>query len=119
GGAPQDVGYGNEPTSVMIGADCVLHESVTIHRGTVQGRGVTTVGPNCFLMLGAHVAHDCVVGDHVILTNHATLGGHSIVGEYAVLAGFAAVQQRQRIGAHAFIGGLTGVTADVIPFAMA
>jgi UDP-N-acetylglucosamine acyltransferase len=70
-------------------------------------------------MIAAHVAHDCVVGDHVILTNQATLGGHSEVGEYAILGGLSAAQQHSRIGAHCFIGGLTGVRSDIIPFAMA
>ena len=70
-------------------------------------------------MIGAHVAHDCVVGDHVILTNQATLGGHSEIGEYAILGGLVGVQQRSRIGAHSFIGGMTGISRDVMPFVMA
>src|SRR6185369_7099409 len=73
----------------------------------------------CFLMIGAHVAHDCVLGEHVVLVNSATLGGHVEIGENAILGGLAAVQQRTRIGAHAFIGGLTGVNLDIIPFASA
>jgi UDP-N-acetylglucosamine acyltransferase len=119
GGSPQDTSYRNEPTSVVIGADCVIHEYATVHRGTARGRGVTTVGANCYLMLGAHVAHDCVVADHVMLVNNATLGGHVTVGERAILGGLSAVQQHCRIGAHAFIGGLTAVVTDVIPFASA
>ena len=119
GGSPQDTSYRDEPTSVVIGPDCVIHEYATVHRGTARGRGVTTVAAHCYLMLGAHVAHDCVVEEHVVMVNHATLGGHVEVGQYAILGGLAAVQQHCRVGAHAFIGGLTGVVTDVIPFASA
>ena len=119
GGEAQDLGYRGEPTTVVIGPDCIIREHVTIHRGTAKGRGVTAIGANCFFMIGAHVAHDCVVGDNVIFTNQAVLGGHAEVGDYVILGGVSAVQQRCRIGAHAFIGGLTGVTSDVVPFAIA
>lgn len=118
GGEAQDLSYKGEPTTVSIGPDCVIREHVTIHRGTARGRGATTIGANCFLMIGSHIAHDCVVGDHVILTNQATLGGHSEVGDFTILGGLAAVQQRCRIGPHAFVGGLTGITEDVVPFVM-
>ena len=80
---------------------------------------MTTIGSHCFMMVGSHVAHDCIVGDHVILTNNALCGGHAEVGDYAIVGGGAAVQQRIRIGAHCFIGGLTGVDRDVLPYAMA
>lgn len=119
GGEAQDLSYKGEDTAVEIGADCVLREYVTVHRGTGRGRGTTKIGANCFLMIGVHVAHDCQIGDKVILTNQATLGGHTQIGDHAILGGLAAVQQRARIGQHAFVGGLTGVTRDVIPFAMA
>jgi UDP-N-acetylglucosamine acyltransferase len=119
GGEAQDLSYKGEPTTVVIGPDCIIREHVTIHRGTARGRGETVVGANCFLMIASHVAHDCVVGRNVILTNQATLGGHAEVGDFAILGGIAAVQQRCRIGAHAFIGGLCGVTRDVVPYAMA
>ena len=119
GGEPQDIGFKGEPTTVFIGANCIIREHVTIHRGTARGRGRTDIGSDCFLMVGAHVAHDCQVGNHVILVNSATLGGHVEIGEYAIISGLVAVQQRQRVGAHAFIGGLSGVMRDVIPFAMA
>ena len=118
GEAPQDMSYRDEPTELAIGENCTIHEYATVHRGTVRGKGRTTIGNNCFLMVSAHVAHDCVVGDHVVLTNCATLGGHVEVGEYAILGGLSAVQQRCRVGAHSFIGGLTAATADVIPFGM-
>ena len=119
GGEAQDLSYRGEATSVVIGADCIIREHVTIHRGTAAGRGETEIGERCFLMVGSHVAHDCVVSSDVILTNQVTLGGHVQVGEHAILGGLAAVQQRCRVGAHAFIGGLTGVTQDVVPYAMA
>jgi UDP-N-acetylglucosamine acyltransferase len=118
GGEAQDLSYKGEPTTVDIGPDCVIREHVTIHRGTARGRGATTIGANCFLMIGSHIAHDCIVGNNVILTNQATLGGHAQVGDYAILGGIAGVQQRCRVGAHAFIGGLTGVTQDVVPYVM-
>jgi UDP-N-acetylglucosamine acyltransferase len=119
GGPPQDTSYRNEPTKVVIGPKCIIREYATIHRGTARGRGVTTVGAQCLMMVSAHVAHDCVVGDHVVLVNQATLGGHSEIGDHTILGGLSAIQQRIRIGAHAFIGGLTGVVTDVIPFASA
>lgn len=119
GGEAQDLSYRGEPTTVTIGPDCIIREHVTIHRGTARGRGNTSIGADCFLMIGSHIAHDCLVGHHVILTNQAVLGGHAEIGDYAILGGVAAVQQRCRIGAHAFIGGLTGVTRDVVPYAMA
>jgi UDP-N-acetylglucosamine acyltransferase len=119
GAEPQDTSYRGEPTSVVIGTNCIIREHASVHRGTARGRGVTRVGNNCFLMIGAHVAHDCIVGDHALLINNATLGGHVEVGEHAILGGLSAVQQRCRVGAHAFIGGVSGVTSNVIPFAMA
>jgi UDP-N-acetylglucosamine acyltransferase len=119
GGEAQDLSYKGEPTTTVIGPDCVIREHVTIHRGTARGRGATTIGANCFFMIGAHVAHDCVGGDNVILTNQAMLGGHSEIGHYAIIGAVVGVQQRCRVGAHAFIGGLTGVTRDIVPFAMA
>jgi len=118
GGEAQDLSYKGEATTVVIGPDCVIREHVTIHRGTARGRGTTSIGSRCFLMIGSHIAHDCVVGNDVILTNQAVLGGHAQVGDFVILGGLAAVQQRARIGAHAFVGGLTGVTQDVVPYVM-
>jgi UDP-N-acetylglucosamine acyltransferase len=119
GGDPQDLSYRGEDTAVEIGPRCLLREYVTVHRGTARGRGTTTIGADCLLMVASHVAHDCIVGDKVILTNQATLGGHVQVGDQANIGGLAAVQQRCRIGAHAFIGGVCGVTVDVVPFVVA
>jgi UDP-N-acetylglucosamine acyltransferase len=119
GGEPQDISYKGEPTSVVVGRNCLIREHATVHRGTVRGRGVTRVGDNVFMMLGAHVAHDCIVGSNALLINNATLGGHVEIGEYAILGGLSAVQQRCRVGAYAFIGGVSGVTNDVIPYSIA
>jgi UDP-N-acetylglucosamine acyltransferase len=119
GGEPQDTSYRGEDTAVEIGARCSIREHVTIHRGTARGHGVTRVGADCLMMIASHVAHDCIVGNKVILTNQATLGGHVEVGDYAIVGGLSAVQQRCRLGAHCFIGGVSAATRDVVPFAMA
>ncbi len=119
GGPPQDTSYKDEPTTVVVGPNCIIREHATINRGTARGRGETRIGANCFLMIASHIAHDCLVGDRVVLVNNATLGGHVEVGEHAILGGLAAIQQHCRVGAHAFIGGLSGVNSDVIPFASA
>lgn len=119
GGPPQDTSYKGEPTTVVVGPNCIIREHATINRGTARGRGETRIGANCFLMVASHVAHDCQVADRVVLVNNATLGGHVEIGEHAIVSGLAAVQQHCRIGSHAFIGGLSGVNSDVIPFASA
>lgn len=116
GGPPQHVGHRGEPTRLEIGARNVIREHVTMHCGTVMGRGVTTVGSDGLFMVGAHVAHDCVVGDHVTLVNSATLGGHVCVEDYVMMGGLSAAHQYTRIGRHAFVGGMAGVNHDVIPF---
>lgn len=118
GHPPQDMKYRGEETRLEIGADNVIREQATLHPGTVGGGGVTRIGDGCLLMIGAHVAHDCKVGNHVVMINHATLGGHVQVGDYAILGGLAAVHQFVRIGPYAMIGGMSGVEADVIPFGL-
>ena len=119
GTPPQDYKYKGEPNSIEIGANTIIREQVTINPGTINGDGVTRLGANCFILVGAHIAHDCQVGDDVTMVNHAMLAGHCTVGARAILGGACAVHQFVRIGAHAFIGGLSGITADVIPFGMA
>ena len=119
GTPPQDIAYGSEPTSVRIGSNCIIREHVTIHRGTTRGVGVTTIGDNCYLMVGAHIAHDCDIGNHVIIVNNVALAGHVAIGDHAIIGGLTGIQQRVRIGAHAFIGGMSSVVADIIPFAAA
>ncbi len=113
---PQDLKYRGEPTRCEIGARTQIREHVTIHRGTVTGRGITRVGADCMLMAVAHVAHDCALGDHVIVANNAVMGGHVSIADHAVIGGAAAIHQFVRIGRAAMIGGVSGVEADVIPF---
>jgi UDP-N-acetylglucosamine acyltransferase len=116
GGPPQHAAHTGEPTRLVIGDRNLIREYVTMNAGTPFGRGVTTIGSDGIFYTGAHVAHDCIVGDHVILTNCATLGGHAHVGDYVIMSGLAAAHQYTRIGRHAFVGGLAAVTKDVIPF---
>jgi UDP-N-acetylglucosamine acyltransferase len=114
--APQDKKYAGEPTQLVIGNDNVFRESCTIHRGTTQDQQVTRLGSRILVMAYAHVAHDCVVGDDVILANAATLAGHVKVGDFAIVGGLAGVHQFCRIGAHAMIGGAACVLQDVAPY---
>ncbi len=116
---PQDLKYKGEQSSLEIGADCTIREHVTMNPGTEGGGLATRVGSNCLFMVGAHVAHDCQVGNGVIMANNATLAGHVLVGDYAIIGGLAAVHQFVRIGAHAMIGGMSGVEHDVIPYGSA
>ena len=114
--APQDISYAGEPTRLEIGDDNVIREYVTINRGTAKGGGLTRVGSHCLIMAYTHIAHDCAIGDHVIMANAATLGGHVIVEEWATVGALCPVHHYVRIGAHAFIGGGTTITRDVLPF---
>lgn len=114
--APQDKKYAGEPSTLEIGANCVIREHVTMHPGTEPGGMRTVVGPGGLFMVNVHIAHDCLIGAHVIMANNATLGGHVSVGDHAMIGGNAAVHQFVRIGAHAMIGGMSGVENDVIPF---
>jgi UDP-N-acetylglucosamine acyltransferase len=116
GHAPQDLKYKGEPSTLFIGDNCTIREHVTMNPGTEGGGLATNIGANCLFMVGSHVAHDCQVGNHVILANNATLAGHVHVGDHAIIGGLAAVHQFVRIGAHAIIGGLSGVEHDVIPY---
>lgn len=116
GGEPQHTAYKGEEVELVIGARNLIREHVTMHPGTGLGGGRTIVGDDGFFMVGSHVAHDCLVGDHVVFINHAVVGGHVTVEDYAILGGSSAVHQRVRVGKHAMIGGMTGVEADVIPY---
>ena len=113
---PQDLKYRGEASELVIGRNNRIREYVTMNPGTVGGGMVTRVGDNCLFMVGAHVAHDCQIGNDVIMANNATLGGHVIVDDYAILGGLSAVHQYVRIGKHAMIGGMSGVERDVIPY---
>lgn len=108
-----DLKYQGEPTSLVIGDNNIIREGVTIHRGTVQDRGETTIGNDNLLMAYAHVGHDSVLGDHCILVNNASLAGHVIVGDWAILSGYALVHQFCRIGAHSFAAFGCGISKDV------
>ena len=119
GHRPQDLKYRGEPSRLEIGRSNVVREHVTMNPGTEGGGMLTRVGDNCLFMMSSHVAHDCIIGDHVILVNNATLGGHVQIGDWAIIGGLSAVHQFVRIGRHAMIGGMSGVEADVIPYASA
>jgi UDP-N-acetylglucosamine acyltransferase len=116
GGDPQHLGHKGEKTRLVVGQRNIIREHVTFNTGTVSGRGVTTVGNDGLYMTGSHVAHDCIVGDRVVFANNATLGGHVHVDDFVFLGGLCAAHQFSRIGRYAFIGGLSAVTKDVIPF---
>lgn len=118
GVAPQDLKYRGEPTATEIGEANTIRECVTVSRGTVGGGGVTRIGSNCLLMAYAHVGHDSQVGCHCILANSATLAGHVVIEDYVTLGAFCPVHQHCVIGAHAFVGGGTIVTQDVLPFSL-
>jgi UDP-N-acetylglucosamine acyltransferase len=108
--------YAGEPTRLEIGDHNVIREAVTIHRGTMQDRGVTTIGSHNLLMAGVHVAHDSLIGDHVVFVNNAAVAGHVTVGDWAVLGGYTLVQQRARIGAHSFAAMGSVIRKDVPAF---
>jgi UDP-N-acetylglucosamine acyltransferase len=113
---PQDKKYAGEETRLEIGDRNVIREFVTLHRGTAQDAGVTRIGNDNLFMAYVHVAHDCQIGDHVIMSNAASLAGHVLVGEWAILGGFAIVHQFCRIGAHCLAGGGSVVLQDIPPF---
>lgn len=116
GTPPQDVKYRGEPTGCEVGRGTLVREGATIHRASVGGSGVTRVGAGCMIMAMAHVAHDCQLGEGVILANNVMLGGHVQVGEQVFIGGGAAIHQLVRIGRHAMVGGMAGVTNDIPPF---
>lgn len=116
GTPPQHLAYKGEETYVEIGNFNIIREFTTIHRGTVQDKGITKIGDYCLLMSYVHVAHDCKIGNQVIMSNNATLGGHVVVGDKVVMGGFSAVHQFCRIGSFAFVSGMTGVDKDVPPY---
>ncbi len=119
GDAPQDKKYRGEPTRLEIGDRNVFREFVTVNRGTTHDRGVTRIGNDNLLMSYSHVAHDCQLGDQIVMANCATLGGHVEVGDWVIFGGLSAVHQFTKIGAHCFIGNNAAVTRDVPPYVMA
>ncbi len=119
GDAPQDKKYNGEPTRLEIGDRNVFRESVTVNRGTVHDEGVTRIGNDNLLMAYSHVAHDCRLGDQIIMANCATLGGHVQIGDWVTLGGLSAVHQYTKLGEHCFIAHNAAVTRDVPPYVMA
>ena len=119
GNDPQDLKFNGEETSLIIGNNNKIREYVTINPGTVGGGGKTKIGDNCLFMVSSHVAHDCTVGNNVIIANNVPLGGHAHIEDSVVIGGNSAVQQFTRIGKMAMIGGMCGVVKDVIPYGMA
>jgi len=116
---PQDLSYRGEETQLVIGDDNIFRESVTVNRGTQRGGGVTRIGNRNLLMAYAHVAHDCIIGNNVILANATTLGGHVRIDDFAILGGIVAIHQFIRIGTYAFIGGKSGLRMDMPPYMLA
>ena len=119
GNDPQDLKFGGEKTNLEIGDNNKIREYVTINPGTKGGGGLTKIGNNCLFMVSSHIAHDCFVGNNVILANNVPLGGHAHVDDNAIIGGNSAVQQFTRIGKSAMIGGMCGVVRDVIPYGIA
>ncbi len=118
GCVPQNRNDEGKESAVSIGQNNIIREHVTIHRGTDSGNIKTIIGNNCFIMVGAHIAHDCVIGDNVTMANNATLGGHVVLENFVVLGGLVAIHQFVRIGECSMIGGMSGVKYDVPPFSM-
>ena len=118
GNDPQDLKYDGEKTKLIIGDNNKIREYVTINPGTDGGGGLTKIGNNCLFMISSHIAHDCEVGNNVIIANNVPLGGHAIIEDNVVIGGNSAVQQFTRIGKMAMIGGMTGVLHDVIPYGL-
>ena len=116
GTIPQDLKYHGEKSKLIIGKKNIIREHVTINPGTKGGGLITKIGNNCLLMVGSHVAHDCIIGNNVIMANNATLAGHVKIDEFAIIGGLSAVHQYVRIGKHAMVGGMSGVENDVIPY---
>src|SRR5277367_2562178 len=119
GDAPQDKKYNGEPTRLEIGDRNVFRESVTVNRGTTHDRGVTRIGSDNLFMSYTHVAHDCLLGDQIVMANCATLGGHVEIGDWVTLGGLSAVHQHTKVGAYCFIAHNAAVTRDVPPYVMA
>jgi len=118
GTQPQDLKYKGEKNSLVIGKNNIIREYVTINPGTKAGGMITKIGDNCLFMISSHVAHDCQIGNNVVIANNVPLGGHVIIEDSVIIGGNSAVQQFTRIGRLAMIGGMTGVLKDVIPFGL-
>ena len=116
GTIPQDLKFHGEKTKLIIGKKNIIREHVTINPGTKGGGSLTKIGDNCLFMVASHVAHDCLIGNNVIMANNATLAGHVKIDEFAIIGGLSAIHQYVRVGKHAMVGGMSGVENDVIPY---
>ena len=116
---PQDLKYNGEPTDLIIGDNNKIREYVTINPGTVGGGGKTIIGNNCLFMVSSHVAHDCQLGNNIIIANNVAVAGHAIIDDHVIIGGNSAVQQFTRVGKSAMIGGMCGVVRDIIPYGIA
>ena len=118
GSDPQDLKYKGEKTTLMIGNNNTIREHVTINTGTIQGGGITKVGSNNLIMIGAHIAHDCIIGNNIVMANNSAVAGHAEIEDFVIIGAKCGVQQFTRIGKMAMIGGMTGVSRDVIPYGL-
>ena len=116
GSDPQDLKYKGEKTNLIIGDNNIIREHVTINTGTIQGGGLTRVGSNNLIMIGAHIAHDCIVHNNIVMANNSAIAGHAIIDDFVIIGAKCGIQQHVRIGKMAMIGGMTGVSRDVIPY---
>jgi UDP-N-acetylglucosamine acyltransferase len=118
GSDPQDLKYKGEETTLLIGDNNIIREHVTINTGTVQGGGLTKIGNNNLIMIGAHIAHDCIIGNNIVMANNTAIAGHAEIEDFVIIGAKCGVQQFTRIGKRAMIGGMTGVLRDVIPYGL-
>jgi UDP-N-acetylglucosamine acyltransferase len=116
GNEPQDLKYKGENTKLTIGNGNIIREYTTINTGTIGGGGITKIGDNSLLMIGVHIAHDCIIGNNVVIANSGAIAGHAEIGDDVIIGGNCGVQQFTKIGKMAMIGGMTGVSRDVIPY---
>jgi len=118
GGNPQDLKYKGERTRLVIGANNNIREHVTINTGTIQGGGITKIGDNNLIMIGAHIAHDCIIGNNIVMANNSAAAGHAEIEDFVIIGAKCGIQQFTRIGKMSMIGGMTGVSRDVIPYGL-
>ena len=118
GSDPQDLKYKGEETTLIIGDNNTIREHVTINTGTAQGGGLTKIGNNNLIMIGAHIAHDCIIGNNIVMANNTAIAGHAEIEDFVIIGAKCGVQQFTRIGKRAMIGGMTGVLRDVIPYGL-
>ena len=118
GGDPQDLKYKGEKTTLVIGDDNTIREHVTINTGTIQGGGITKIGNNNLIMIGAHIAHDCIIGNNIVMANNSAAAGHAEIEDFVIIGAKCGIQQFTRIGKMAMIGGMTAVSRDVIPYGL-